>query len=147
MKRRIFCQGAIATLAALPLPAMAAPVRATLFRNPQCNCCDIYADYLRENGFEVDVMSTNDLAEINSKAGIPENIQGCHAMFIDRYVVDGLVPVNIVRKLLSERPAIAGITLPGMPVGAPGMPGQKTAKLVVYAFTKDGKAPTVYATE
>src|SRR5258708_19679496 len=107
MKRRTFCRGAIAALAALPLPAMAAPIRATLFRNPQCYCCDIYAAYLRENGFEVDVKSTNDLAEINGKAGFPENIQGWHAMFVDGYVIDALVPVNIVRKLLSQPPAIA----------------------------------------
>jgi hypothetical protein len=147
MKRRTFCLGAIATLAAVPLAATAAPIRATLYRNPQCSCCDVYAAYLRENGFEVDVKSVNDLAEINTKAGFPEKIQGCHAMFVDKYVVDGLVPVNIVRKLLSERPAIVGITLPGMPIGAPGMPGQKTGSFVIYAVTKDGKAPTVYATE
>jgi hypothetical protein len=147
MKRRTFCQGAIATLVAMPLPVKAEPIGATLYKNPQCNCCDIYAAYLRDNGFEVELVSTTDLADINSKAGIPERIQGCHAMFVDRYVVDGLVPVNIVRKLLSERPDIVGISLPGMPVGAPGMPGQKTGKLVVYAVTKDGKAPTVYATE
>jgi hypothetical protein len=147
MKRRTFCQGIIATLVALPLPAIAAPIRATLYKNPQCNCCDIYAAYLGENGFEVEVKLTTDLAEINSKAGIPEKIQGCHAMFVDGYVVDGLVPVNIVRKLLSERPAIVGISLPGMPVGAPGMPGLKTGKFVIYAVTKDGTAPTVYAIE
>jgi hypothetical protein len=147
MKRRTFCQGTIATLVALPLPALAAPIRATLFKNPQCDCCDIYAAYLRENGFEVDVRLTNDLAEINSKAGFPEKIQGCHAMFVDGYVVDGLVPVNIVRKLLSERPAIPGITLPGMPRGAPGMPGQKIAPFTIYAVTKDGAPPTVYAVE
>src|SRR5260370_28318543 len=101
---------------------MAAPIRATLFRSPQCNCCDIYAAYLRENGFEVDVKSTNDLEEINRKAGFPENIQGCHAMFVDGYVVDGLVPVHIVRKLLSERPSIAGLTLPARPPRSPDMP-------------------------
>src|SRR5260221_6312338 len=74
MKRRTFCQGAIAALVALPLPAMAVPIRATLFRNPQCGCCDIYAAYLRQNGFEVDVKSTNDIDEINRKAGIPATI-------------------------------------------------------------------------
>src|SRR5258708_13678352 len=61
MKRRTFCRGAIAALAALPLPAMAAPIRATLFRNPQCYCCDIYAAYLRETGFERHVTSPNHL--------------------------------------------------------------------------------------
>jgi hypothetical protein len=77
---------------------------------------------------------------------VPEKYQGCHTMFVDDYVVDGHVPVEIVRKLLSERPAIAGITLPGMPAGSPGMVGQKTQTFVIYAVTKDGKPPSVYAT-
>jgi hypothetical protein len=68
-------------------------------------------------------------------------------MFIDGYVIDGHVPVNVVEKLLAEKPAIAGITLPGMPMGSPGMVGAKTEKFVIYAVTKDGKAPAVYATE
>jgi hypothetical protein len=147
MKRRTFCQCAVAALACLPLPAIAAPVRAKLYKNPQCGCCEGYAAYLRENGFEVDVEATNDLAEISQNAGVPEKLQGCHSMFVGGYVVDGHVPVKVVRKLLSERPPIAGITLPGMPMGSPGMVGQKTQPFVVYAVTKDGKAPTVYATE
>ena len=146
MKRRTFCLcGALALLAS-PLHAIAAPVQATMYKNPQCICCEGYAAYLRQNGFEVDVKPTNDLAEISQKAGVPEKYQGCHTMFVDGYVVDGHVPVEIVRKLLSERPAIAGITLPGMPSGSPGMTGQKTQTFVIYAVTKDGKAPKVYAT-
>src|SRR6516162_3244164 len=147
MKRRRFCQGIILALAALPLPAAAKPIRTTLYKNPQCSCCEGYASYLRNNGFEVEVKPTNDLAEISRKAGVPEKLQGCHTMFVGDYVVDGHVPVNVIRKLLLERPAIAGITLPGMPMGSPGMVGQKTQPFVVYAVTKDGKAPTVYATE
>ena len=137
---------ALASFAA-PMRATAAPTHATLYKDPQCGCCEGYAAYLRENGFEIAVKPTNDLAEISQKAGVPEKLQGCHAMFVDRYVVDGHVPVNVVRKLLSERPAIAGLTLPGMPTGSPGMVGEKTQPFVVYAVTKDGKAPTVYATE
>ena len=68
-------------------------------------------------------------------------------MFIDGYVIDGHVPVDIVRRLLSERPKIAGITLPGMPAGSPGMSGTKTGPFVVYALPRDGGVPTVYATE
>jgi hypothetical protein len=128
-------------------PALAEPLQATLYKNPQCSCCEGYADYLRQNGFKVDVKPTNDLAEISRKAGVPENMEGCHTTFIDGYVIDGHVPVNIVRKLLSEKPAIAGITLPGMPMGSPGMVGTKTEKFVIYTVTKDGKAPSVYATE
>jgi len=122
-------------------------LKATLYKNPQCGCCEGYADYLRKNGFEVEVKPTNDLTQISRKAGVPENFQGCHTMFIDDYVVDGHVPVNTVRKLLSERPDIAGVTLPGMPLGSPGMGGQKTRPFEVYSITKDGKAPTIYATE
>jgi hypothetical protein len=138
----------LATLGlALPLPALAAaPIQVTLYKNPECSCCEGYAAYLRQNGFEVDVKPTNDLAQISLKAGVPEELEGCHTAFIDGYVVDGHVPVEIIRKLLSERPAIAGITLPGMPEGSPGMFGQKTEPFTIYAVTKDGKAPTVYAT-
>jgi hypothetical protein len=122
-------------------------LKATLYKNPQCGCCEGYADYLRKDGFEVDVKPTNDLAAISSKAGVPENLQGCHTTFIDGYVIDGHVPVKIVRRLLSERPDIAGIALPGMPTGSPGMVGGKTEPFTVYAVTKGGKTPTVYAKE
>jgi hypothetical protein len=136
-----------AALLAFSAPALAEPIHATLFKNPECSCCEGYAAYLRENGLDVDVKPTNDLAEISRKAGVPEQMEGCHTMFIDGYVIDGHVPVTVVRKLLSEKPAIAGITLPGMPAGSPGMVGTKTETFVIYAVTKDGKAPTVYATE
>src|SRR6266571_7148076 len=121
MKRRTFTLGTILVLLAAPLRATAAPIKATMYKNPQCSCCEGYAAYLRQNGFAVDVKPTNDLAEISRKAGVPENLQGCHTMFVDGYVVDGHVPVNVIRKLLAERPAIAGITLAGMPEGSPGM--------------------------
>jgi hypothetical protein len=137
----------LTALLAFSAPALAEPIHATLYKNPQCSCCEGYAAYLRDNGFDVDVKPTNDLAEISLKAGVPEEMEGCHTMFIDGYVIDGHVPVNIVRKLLSEKPAIAGITLPGMPMGSPGMGGTKTEKFTIYAVTKDGKKPRVYATE
>jgi hypothetical protein len=148
MKRRTFFLGSVGFAAmVLAGPVFAQPIQATLFKNPQCTCCEGYAAYLRQNGFAVDVKPTNDLTEISRKAGVPENLQGCHTMFVGGYVVDGHVPVNIVKKLLSEHPAIAGITLPGMPLGSPGMTGTKTGTFTIYAVTKDGKAPTVYATE
>ena len=147
MKRRNFCLGAVLILATAPLRAVAAPIRATLYKDPQCGCCEGYAAYLRQNGFAVDVKPTNDLAEISRKAGVPSELQGCHTMFVDGYVVDGHVPIKTIRKLLSERPAIAGITLPGMPTGSPGMTGKKTAPFKIYAVNKDGTPPTIYATE
>jgi hypothetical protein len=93
------------------------------------------------------VKPTSDLAEISQEAGVPEKYQGCHTMFVGGYAVDGHVPVDVIQKLLTERPAIAGITLPGMPQGSPGMTGSKSGPFVIYAVTKGAAAPTVFATE
>ena len=137
---------AAAAVTAVMLSAGPAPAQeATLYKNPQCGCCENYASYLRENGFEVTVKPTHDLGAINREAGLPENFEGCHTVFIDDYVVSGHVPVGTVQKLLAERPAIKGITLPGMPMGSPGMGGAKTEPFTVYGFG-DG-APKVYAIE
>ena len=152
MTRREFAMLLLATAAPTPVllklrPARAAsPLQATLYKNPQCTCCEGYAQYLEKNGFQVDVKPTNDLAEISRNAGVPEALEGCHTMFVGGYVVDGHVPVAVIRKLLAEKPAIAGITLPGMPSGSPGMDGPKTGTWTIYAVTKDGKPPQIFAT-
>ena len=132
-------------LRGLPKAEAATPIQATLYKNPQCTCCESYAQYLGENGFAIDVKPTNDLAEISRTAGVPEALEGCHTMFVGGYVVDGHVPVEIIRKLLTEKPPIAGITLPGMPLGSPGMGGTKAASWTIYSVTKDGKPPQVFA--
>lgn len=120
-------------------------IQATLYKNPQCTCCEGYAQYLDKSGFQVDVKPTNDLAEISRNAGVPEELEGCHTMFVGGYVIDGHVPVEVIRKLLAEKPAIAGLTLPGMPSGTPGMDGPKTGTWTIYAVNKDGKPPQVFA--
>lgn len=124
-------------------PAAAADV--TLYKNPQCGCCEGYAEYLRENGFTVTVEPTHELVAMSRVAGIPEEFQGCHLSFIEDYVVSGHVPVNTVNRLLSERPDIKGITLPGMPMGSPGMVGEKTEPFTIYKIS-DGPAK-IYGVE
>ena len=136
-----------ALLLAVPAVMLAKTVRAAavpvvLYKNPECGCCEGYADYLRAHGFKVAVKASNDLAEISRKAGIPPDLQGCHTAFIENYVVDGHVPVEVINKLLANRPAIKGITLPGMPQGSPGMSGEKTGPFTIYAVGQDGKAST-----
>jgi hypothetical protein len=125
--------------------AFAASIQATLYKNPSCICCEGYAGYLRQSGFSVDVRPTNDLAEISRQAGVPEDLEGCHTMFVGGYVVGGHVTVEVIRKLLREKPPIAGITLPGMPSGSPGMIGEKGESWTIYAVTKDGKPPQIFA--
>ena len=124
-------------------PAAAQEVR--LYKNPQCGCCDAYADYLRENGFSVTVIPIEELEEKGVAAGIPADFQGCHLAHIEDYVVSGHVPVSAVKRMLTERPAIKGISLPGMPMGSPGMGGSKEAPFRVLSF--DGKQPRVFAVE
>ena len=138
---------ALAIAIAVPMPAFAATIQAVMYKNPSCSCCETYAAYLEQNGFKVELKPTNDLSQISAGLGVPAQLQGCHSVVIGDYVVDGFVPVDLIKKMLTERPAITGIAMPGMPMGSPGMGGEKTETWKIYAFTKDGKAPTVYATE
>lgn len=136
------------TLLLLPIGAAHAEESAktaTLYKDPQCGCCESYADYLRANGFAITVKPTYDLTLIKRQHGVPEKLDGCHTMLIDGYVVEGHVPVATLNKLLTERPEIKGISLPGMPLGSPGMGGAKTEPFTIYEFS--GRAPQVYAVE
>jgi hypothetical protein len=117
----------------------------TLYKNPECDCCEAYADYLRHHDFEVKVIPTNDLTVMGEKYGIPDSLQPCHISLVGGYVVGGHIPIEVVDRLLSEKPQVAGITLPGMPPGTPGMPGKKPGPFTIYEIAK-GKQPKVYAT-
>ncbi len=128
----------------LPLPAAAAPMRVTLYKNPQCSCCEGYADYLRQNGFAVDVVPTNDLITMAREKGVPEALDGCHISMIEGYVVIGHVPIAAVRKLLADRPKIVGISIPGMPTGLPGMPGPHPEPIAIYEIARGDAAPRVF---
>jgi len=135
---------AIAAFTLLAAPALAAePV--TIWRSPGCGCCDAYAEYLRNEGFEVTVIDDRNFDDRSVAAGVPERGIGCHLAMIDGYVVSGLVPSEIINRILEERPAITGITLPGMPANAPGMAAGKTGTLKVYSFAPEGVA--VYSDE
>lgn len=143
--KRITCLAAIAVLFSTPLPALAAPTKALMYKNPSCTCCEMYAAYLEQNDFEVEIKPTNDLTQIAAGLGVPPDLQGCHTVLIGGFTVDGFVPVEVIRKMLAESPAITGISLPGMPMGSPGMGGTKMEPFTVYAFLKGGAEPTVYA--
>ena len=116
----------------------------TLYKNPQCECCEGYADYLHHNGFQVTAVPTNDLTVMGERYGIPDSLQPCHISLIGGYVVGGHIPIEIINGLLSEKPQITGITLPGMPEGTPGMPGRKPGPLTIYEIGNG--PPKVYAT-
>ena len=91
------------------------------------------------------IVQTKNLSLIKKKYGVPQEFEGCHTILIGGYVVEGHVPASIIGKLLKERPAIRGISLPGMPQGSPGMTGVKSGPFEIYEIS-DGP-PKIYAKE
>ena len=114
----------IAVLAFVLLATLSAhadeATKATVYKNPWCGCCHEYAEYLRQNGFEVEVVDMDDLATIKQRFTVPAALQGCHSTVVGGYVIEGHVPINSVKRLLQEHPPVRGISLPGMPEGSPG---------------------------
>ena len=119
--------------------------KATVYKDPQCGCCEGYVAYLKRNGFDVATVNTHDLPLIKQQHDVPSTLEGCHTTIIGDYVIEGHVPVTVLLKLLSEKPRIKGISLPGMPEGSPGMSGTKAAPFKVYEITEG--APQLYATD
>ena len=115
---------------------------ATVFLSPTCGCCYAYVRHLRRQGLRVNVVEMASLSPKKQALGIPREMWSCHTTVIGDYIVEGHVPFEVVEKLLTEKPAIRGIALPGMPTGVPGMPGPKKQPLIIYALTDD--QPVVY---
>lgn len=122
-------------------------IPATLFKNAGCKCCDKYADYLNANGFSVSVYALPNMTVIKDRFGVRDDLEGCHTTVIDGYAIEGHVPVGPIKRLLSEKPAIKGISLPGMPEGSPGMSGEKAAPFEILSITGGEEPAPVYATE
>ncbi len=108
------------------------------YQSPDCSCCDVYAEYLDDHlQASVDVRTVDDLSSHKQEFGIESEIRSCHTVKLEGYVVEGHVPVEVIRELLEERPDITGISLPEMPAGSPGMGGQKNGSWTVYGFDGD----------
>ena len=142
---------AAAVLMALPAPAFADAIMGTMYKNPSCTCCETYAAYLEKNGFKIDIRPTNDLDQVAAREGVPAQLRGCHTIKIGNYIVEGFVPADQVKKMLTTMPAITGLSMPGMPMGIPGMgfdamPGMAQQTYTTMSFTKGGGEPTVYGT-
>jgi hypothetical protein len=120
------------------------PVKITLYRNPNCGCCNLWADYMKGQGFEVVRVDTYDMASIKKKYGVPARLEGCHTAVAGPYVFEGLLPAEHIRRVLKETRPIKGIALPGMPTGVPGMPGRKAGPLDVY-YISDSPTPGKFA--
>ena len=94
---------------------------ALVYKTPTCGCCSLWADHLTENGFTVTTKDLTDLNPIKKQYGIEPRLQSCHTAVIGDYVFEGHIPAEFVKKVLEEKPEIRGLTVPGMPIGSPGM--------------------------
>ena len=90
-------------------------------KSPYCGCCAQWVEYLRANGFTVRVTDSEDLDAAARAQGVPDALRSCHTATVDGYAIEGHVPAEDIRRLLRERPQVAGLAVPGMPVGSPGM--------------------------
>jgi len=115
-----------------------------VYKDPNCGCCAKWVDHMRENGFTVETIDMPNLSMIKQKYGIGANLQSCHTSVIGDYTFEGHVPADVIRKMLDEKPDIAGLAVPGMPMGSPGMEGATRERYDVLTFDRAGRT-SVYA--
>ena len=135
----LFLSGALVLGATTAHAAL--PDEATLYKNPQCGCCDAYARHLEELGVEVTIIDDVELGDIKQQAGVPYGLGSCHTIEMGEYWIEGHVPMEAVQALFEEQPDIDGIGLAGMPIGTPGMPGPQESPYNVYTFTGQEDEP------
>lgn len=113
-----------------------------VYKSPTCGCCSSWESYLEDEGFSVKSNSTADMPAIKTKYSVPRSLEACHTATVDGYVIEGHVPAADIKKLLRERPQVAGLAVPGMPPHSPGMQpkGEKPEGFDVLAFKKSGNA-------
>lgn len=113
----------------------------TVYHDPSCGCCSKWIDHLEQNRFHVTDRPVSDLVSIKRNYGVPRHMASCHTAVIDGYIIEGHVPADDIERLLRERPDSAGLAVPGMPVGTPGMEmGQRRDAFAVYEFESGGEA-------
>src|SRR2546430_10942573 len=138
---------ALTTAAVRDLPNRGAEKKPTItvYKDPSCGCCKNWVEYLVKHGYQVDAKDTPDMPAIKRTLGVPAGLTACHTAVVNGYLIEGHVSAEDIDRLLAQKPKIAGLAVPGMPAGSPGMDGPRTKGYQVLAFDKNGKT-TVFAT-
>lgn len=121
--------------------ANAAGRAATLYKSPTCGCCEAYVAYLRQNGFDVTAINRDDMEAVRKQNGVNPAQGSCHTMRVAGYTIEGHVPVAAIKRLLKDKPAIAGLSVPGMVANSPGMGAFTPGSLPVMTLQA---TPAVY---
>jgi hypothetical protein len=121
---------------ARPEPAM------TIYMSPTCGCCAQWVDHVKAAGFKTEVHKDEAMDDVKDNLGVPQDLRSCHTAQVDKYLIEGHVPAEDIKKLLATRPKAAGLAAPGMPASSPGMavPGQPHEPYDVLLFQRDGAA-------
>jgi hypothetical protein len=130
------------TTAAAPisLPEAAKKPIITVYKDPGCGCCKSWIEHLIKHGYRVDAKDTPNMTEIKRTLGVPDGLTACHTAIVNGYLIEGHVPAADIDRLLAQKPRIAGLAVPGMPMGSPGMEGGPAQRYQVLTFDKSGKA-------
>ncbi|MCM8854684.1 MAG: DUF411 domain-containing protein [Candidatus Thiodiazotropha sp.] len=110
-----------------------------VYKSPTCGCCSAWIKHLQKNGFSVEMHDRKNMHLVKNSLGVPSHLQSCHTALVGDYIVEGHVPADDITRLLKEKPAVKGITVPGMPMGSPCMEGPRNDKYDVLTFEKNGK--------
>jgi hypothetical protein len=111
----------------------------TVHKDPTCGCCSGWVEHLQKAGFDTKVLDTRDLDAVKQRLGVPDDLAACHTAQLAGYIIEGHVPAAALRRFLAEQPKAAGLAVPGMPIGSPGMEGGKPEKYDVILFGPDGR--------
>lgn len=130
---------ALTTGAARPSAVAAKEPIITVYKDPSCGCCKSWIEHLIRHGFRVDAKDTSEMTGIKRTLGVPEALSSCHTGVVNGYLIEGHVPAADIARLLKEKPKVAGLAVPGMPMGSPGMEGPRTQHYQVLSFDKAGK--------
>jgi len=124
---------------ALGISSSACAADVVVYKTPTCGCCTKWVEHMREKGFKLTVHEIPDVTPIKAEQGLPYGLGSCHTALVDGYVVEGHVPADAIQRLLSERPKVKGIAVPGMPAGSPGMEGDHSDPYDLLTFDENGK--------
>ena len=116
-----------------------APPEILVHRDPSCGCCGAWVEHVRRAGFPVKIVETGDLNAVKQRLGVPANLVSCHTAEVRGYVIEGHVPLAAIQRLLRDKPKAAGLAVPGMPVGSPGMEGGAPETYEVVLFGPQGQ--------
>lgn len=111
----------------------------TVYKDPSCGCCKNWIEHLKKHGYAVDAKDTPDMAAVKRTLGVPDALTACHTAVVNGYLIEGHVPATDIARLLKEKPKVAGLAVPGMPMGSPGMEGPRQQHYQVISFDKSGK--------